>query len=89
MGAVRSLPDMYRTAGAKLTFDAGLIGELVQLVEDQIEQIRRNSRRRRGPNDPVARGRRRPQFQPRGPGQPKLRHPATVASRPPGDSSPS
>ena len=27
-------------AGAKLTFDANLIGELVQLVEEQIEQIR-------------------------------------------------
>jgi oligoendopeptidase F len=40
LGAVRSLPDMYLTAGAKLTFDASLIGELVQLVEDQIEQIR-------------------------------------------------
>ncbi len=40
LGAVRSLPDMYRAAGARLSFDAGLIGELVQLVEDQIEAIR-------------------------------------------------
>jgi oligoendopeptidase F len=40
LGAVRSLPDMYRAAGAMLTFDATLIGELVQLVEDQIDQIR-------------------------------------------------
>jgi oligoendopeptidase F len=40
LGAVRSLPDMYRTAGARLTFDAGQIGELVQLVEDQIDKIR-------------------------------------------------
>jgi oligoendopeptidase F len=40
LGAVRSLPDMYRTAGARLSFDAGLIGELVELVEDQIEKIR-------------------------------------------------
>jgi oligoendopeptidase F len=40
LGAVRSLPDMYRTAGARLTFDAGLIGELVELVEDQIDKIR-------------------------------------------------
>jgi hypothetical protein len=31
---------MYRAAGAALTFDADLIGELVQLVEEQIEQIR-------------------------------------------------
>ena len=40
LGAVRSLPELYRAAGAKLTFDADLIGELVQLVEDQIEQTR-------------------------------------------------
>jgi len=40
LGAVRSLPEMYRTAGAKLTFDADLIGELVALVEGQIEQLR-------------------------------------------------
>ena len=40
LGAVRTLPDMYRTAGARLSFDAGLIGELVELVEDQIDKIR-------------------------------------------------
>jgi oligoendopeptidase F len=40
LGAVRTLPDMYWTAGARLSFDAGLIGELVELVEDQIEKIR-------------------------------------------------
>jgi oligoendopeptidase F len=40
LGAVRSLPDMYRAAGAKLSFDAALLGELVQLVENQIETIR-------------------------------------------------
>jgi oligoendopeptidase F len=40
LGAVRSLPEMYRTAGARLTFDADLIGELVTLVEGQIEQLR-------------------------------------------------
>jgi oligoendopeptidase F len=40
LGAVRSLPEMYRAAGARLTFDAELIGELVELVEVQIEQIR-------------------------------------------------
>ena len=39
LGAVRSLPDMYRAAGAKLSFDAALLGELVQLVEEQIEII--------------------------------------------------
>jgi len=40
LGAVRALPELYGTAGAKLSFDAGLIGELVQLVERQIDQIR-------------------------------------------------
>jgi oligoendopeptidase F len=40
LGAVRTLPDMYRTAGARLSFDVGLIGELVELVEDQIGKIR-------------------------------------------------
>lgn len=40
LGAIRSLPEMYRAAGAKLSFDASLIGELVQLVEEKIDQIR-------------------------------------------------
>jgi oligoendopeptidase F len=40
LGAVRSLPDMYRAAGARLTFDAAPIGDLVRLVEEQIERIR-------------------------------------------------
>jgi oligoendopeptidase F len=40
LGAVRPLPDMYRMAGARLSFDVGLIGELVELVEEQIEKIR-------------------------------------------------
>ena len=42
-GALRSarcaaLPEIYRTAGARLTFDADAIGELVQLVESHIER---------------------------------------------------
>jgi oligoendopeptidase F len=40
LGAVRSLPEIYRTAGARLTFDADRIGELVDLVESHIEQAR-------------------------------------------------
>ncbi len=40
LGAVHSLPDIYRTAGARLTFDAEVIGELVQLVETEIARIR-------------------------------------------------
>ena len=40
LGAVRGLPDIYRAAGAELTFDAKKIGELVQLVEAEIERVR-------------------------------------------------
>jgi oligoendopeptidase F len=40
LGAVRRLPEIYSTAGARLTFDAAAIGELVQLVESRIEELR-------------------------------------------------
>lgn len=40
LGAVHSLPEIYRTAGARLTFDADAIGELVQLVEGEIARLR-------------------------------------------------
>ncbi len=40
MGAVRGLPDIYRAAGATMSFDAGLIGELVDLVEEHIGRAR-------------------------------------------------
>jgi oligoendopeptidase F len=40
LGAVRTLPEIYRTAGARLTFDADTIGELVQLVESEIGRVR-------------------------------------------------
>jgi oligoendopeptidase F len=40
LGAVRGLPEIYRAAGATLSFDSGLIGELVALVEEHIVQIR-------------------------------------------------
>ena len=40
LGAVHSLPEIYRTAGARLTFDPRAIGELVQLVEREIGKIR-------------------------------------------------
>ena len=40
LGAVRRLPDIYKTAGARLTFDVDTIGELVLLVESQIERAR-------------------------------------------------
>jgi oligoendopeptidase F len=40
LGAVPGLPEIYRAAGARLSFDAGLMGELVGLVEEEIERIR-------------------------------------------------
>jgi oligoendopeptidase F len=40
LGAVRGLPEIYRAAGAELTFDAARLGELVQLVESEIERVR-------------------------------------------------
>ena len=40
LGAVRGLPEIYRAAGATLSFDAGLIGELVTLVEEHIDRLR-------------------------------------------------
>jgi oligoendopeptidase F len=40
LGAVRGLPDIYRAAGAELTFDAAQIGDLVRLVESEIERVR-------------------------------------------------
>jgi oligoendopeptidase F len=40
LGAVHGLPEIYRTAGARLTFDAEPIADLVQLIEDEIGRIR-------------------------------------------------
>src|SRR5215210_8814928 len=40
LGAVHSLPTIYRTAGAELTFDEKAIGELVELLEREIGRIR-------------------------------------------------
>ncbi|MBA3658214.1 MAG: M3 family oligoendopeptidase [Gemmatimonadales bacterium] len=40
LGATRSLPELYRTAGARLTFDAATIADLVARVEEQIDTIR-------------------------------------------------
>ena len=40
LGAVRKLPEIYQTAGARLTFDVETIGELVQLVEEHIDRAR-------------------------------------------------
>ncbi|CAN5696406.1 M3 family oligoendopeptidase [soil metagenome] len=40
LGAVHGLPEIYRAAGAELTFDAVKIGELVRLIEAEIERVR-------------------------------------------------
>lgn len=40
LGNTRSLPELYRAAGVEFTFDAGEIGELVELVEQELEKWR-------------------------------------------------
>jgi len=40
VGAVRTLPEIYSAAGAKLTFEVEDIGRLVELVEQQIDKAR-------------------------------------------------
>lgn len=44
-GNTRSLPELYRAAGVELSFDAGLMGELVDLVEEELEKWLRVSGR--------------------------------------------
>ncbi len=39
LGNTATLPELYRTAGARLAFDAGTLGELVELCEAQISQL--------------------------------------------------
>jgi len=39
LGATRPLPELYRAAGAELTFDGGRIAELVELVEGEITTL--------------------------------------------------
>jgi len=40
LGATQPLPEIYRAAGAELSFDTGLMSDLVGLVESRIEQLR-------------------------------------------------
>jgi oligoendopeptidase F len=40
LGATRPLPELYQAAGARLTFDATVVAELVALVEEQIGRLR-------------------------------------------------
>jgi oligoendopeptidase F len=52
LGAVYSLPRIYQTAGAELTFDEKAIGELVDLVEREIGRIRAELPRLAGTQSP-------------------------------------
>jgi oligoendopeptidase F len=40
LGATRPLPEIYATAGSRLSFDAGLMEQLVAPVEERIEALR-------------------------------------------------
>ena len=40
LGATKPLPDLYRTAGAQLVFDAVAMRPLIDLVEEEIHQLR-------------------------------------------------
>jgi len=42
LGATRPLPDLYRTAGAQLVFDAVAMRPLIDLVEEEIDQLRQS-----------------------------------------------
>jgi oligoendopeptidase F len=39
LGSTVSIPELYRTAGAKFTFDARTLGELVYLAEETIQRL--------------------------------------------------
>ncbi|MFN8570507.1 MAG: M3 family oligoendopeptidase [Gemmatimonadaceae bacterium] len=43
LGGTQGLPDIYRTAGARLVFDAATMGELVALVEQRLEALRQGT----------------------------------------------
>jgi len=40
LGATRPLPELYRAAGVELSLDAGLLGELVAMVEEEMDTLR-------------------------------------------------
>ena len=39
LGGTRSLPELYRAAGAQFAFDAGTLREAVDLIEQVIDQL--------------------------------------------------
>lgn len=40
LGATRSLPELYREAGVELRFDAGMLADLVAMVEEEMDMLR-------------------------------------------------
>ena len=40
LGATQPLPELYREAGVEMSFDAGLIGDLVVMVEQEMAELR-------------------------------------------------
>jgi oligoendopeptidase F len=44
LGATRPLPELYRAAGVRFTFDAGDLADLVARVEDRMEELRESLR---------------------------------------------
>jgi oligoendopeptidase F len=40
LGATLPLPDLYRAAGVELSFDAGVLGRLVAMVEEEMGMLR-------------------------------------------------
>ncbi len=39
LGNTRSLPELYRAAGVEFTFEVGVIAELVELVEEELDRL--------------------------------------------------
>ena len=39
LGATRPLPELYRTAGARLIFDSNGMRELIELVEEELSTL--------------------------------------------------
>jgi len=39
LGATRPLPELFQAAGAKLAFDSATIGELIELVETELQKL--------------------------------------------------
>lgn len=40
LGATQPLPDLYRAAGVELSFDRGMLGDLVEMVEEEMAVLR-------------------------------------------------